>query len=247
MKARLFLRGGLFHSKNMETTEFIIRDNGTITERTVRERDLEAEESVLEALTSEVSRTVRNVMTIPEWGTMHASVGLEDTIWSVPIDRIPLHARFGVINKVLVPMFASTAEMEMPLVWQAPPEVRLVFVVRTEITDGKHVIGGNWLFAYNKENRGYRLPLPNLHDDCNICTGAFTVSYKSAGEGVAASLEQFKKSKWNADLMRTTEKSQKFFRFCPTNETFETLPILATNWTTLCDKVSTALMERVIL
>jgi hypothetical protein len=47
--------------------------------------------------------------------------------------------------------------------------------------------------------------------------------------------------------MRTVEQSQKFFRFQPTNETFETLPIQADDWTTLCDKVSTAIMERVIL
>jgi len=47
--------------------------------------------------------------------------------------------------------------------------------------------------------------------------------------------------------MRTTEQSQKFFRFQPTNETFETLPIQAADWMALCDKVSTAILERVIL
>ena len=47
--------------------------------------------------------------------------------------------------------------------------------------------------------------------------------------------------------MRTVERSQKFFRFRPTNETFETLPIEAADWTTLCDKVSTAISERIIL
>jgi uncharacterized surface protein with fasciclin (FAS1) repeats len=62
-----------------------------------------------------------------------------------------------------------------------------------------------------------------------------------------ASLEQFNRSKWNADLMRTVAQSQQFFRFRPTNETFETLPITASDWTTLCDKVSTAIMDRVIL
>jgi uncharacterized surface protein with fasciclin (FAS1) repeats len=69
----------------------------------------------------------------------------------------------------------------------------------------------------------------------------------SALEAVAASLEQFRQSKWNADLMRTVARSQKFFRFRPTNETFETLPIEAADWTTLCDKVSTAISERMIL
>ena len=66
-------------------------------------------------------------------------------------------------------------------------------------------------------------------------------------ECVTVSLEQFRKSKWNADLMRTVERSQQFFRFSPTNETFTTLPIEAADWTTLCDKVSTDIMERVVL
>jgi hypothetical protein len=234
----------------MEKTEIIIRDNGIITERTIKERDLKVEDSVLDALTSEVSRTLRDVMHIPDWGKAHASVGVNDTIWSVPIDRIPLNARFRVINGVLVPMFASATDTQMPLIWRAPKDVRLVFVISTELSDesdDETSVSGNWLFAYNTEKNGFRLPLPNLHDDCMVCMGDFKHSHKSACECVTASLEQFNQSKWNADLMRTVEKSQKFFRFRPTNETFETLPIEATDWTSLCDKVSTALMERIVL
>jgi hypothetical protein len=231
----------------MEKIEIIIRDNGTLTERTIRERDLQAEDEVLDALTADVSRKNRNVMPIPGWGMAHANVGLSDTIWSVPIDRIPLKARFKVVNAVLVPMFASHTDLEMPIVWRAPKEVRLVFAVRTELVDDCVEVGGNWLFAFNKENNGFRLPLPNLHDECTICTGQFEDSYNTAQEGVIANLEQFNKSKWNSDLMTTVAQSQKFFRFRPTNETFETLPIEAADWTTLCNKVSTATMDRVIL
>ncbi len=231
----------------MEKTEIIIKDNGTITERTINERDLKAEGDVLDALTADVSRSIRNVMHIPGWGMAHANVGLTDTIWSVPIDRIPLKARFRVINGVLVPMFASTTELEMPLVWRAPKEVRLVFVVRTELVEGSTQAGGNWLFAFNKDNNGFRLPLPNLHDECTICTGDFEDSCDTALACIVASLEQFNQSKWNSDLMTTVAQSQKFFRFKPTNETFETLPIEAADWTTLCQKVSTATMDRVIL
>ena len=231
----------------METTEIIIRENGVLTERVIRERDLEAGQTVLDALTDEMTRSLRNALTIPDWGLAHANVGLIDTIWSVPIDRIPLNARFRLINDVLVPAFASSTDIEMPLVWRAPKEVRLVFVIRTEFAKDCLKIDGNWLFACDKDNRGYRLPLPNLHDDCLICTGNFDDRYDSGGECLTASLEQFRKSKWNADLMRTVEQSQKFFRFQPTNETFETLPIQADDWTTLCDKVSTAIMERIIL
>jgi hypothetical protein len=125
--------------------------------------------------------------------------------------------------------------------------VRLAFVVRTEARDKGIRVSGNWLFACDGHHRSYRLPLPNLHDDCLLCTGSFADEYPSAAEGITASLEQFRKSKWNADLMRTAEQSQKFFRFQPTNETFTTLPIEAADWTTLCDKVSTEIAERIVL
>ena len=231
----------------MENLEFIIRDNGTITERTITERDLKAEGDVIDSLTSEVTRSHRNVMNIPGWGIAHANVGLADTIWSVPIDRIPLKARFRVINDVLVPMFASQTDLEMPMVWKAPKDIKLAFVVRTETSDDSVAIGGNWLFAINKDDNGYRLPLPNLYDECSICTGEFEHYYDTAQQCVIASLEQFNKSKWNSDLMRTVEASQRFFRFRPTNETFETLPCEAPDWTSLCEKVSTAILDRVIL
>jgi hypothetical protein len=186
-------------------------------------------------------------MPIPGWGVTHADVGLNDTIWSISIDRLPLRARFKLINGVLVPMFASTTDLEMPIVWRVPTEVRLVFAVRTELLNDCVTVNGNWLFAFSQDNNGFRLPLPNLHDDCTICTGQFEETYDSAQAAVIASLKQFDQSKWNSDLMRTVAESQKFFRFQPTNETFATLPIEAADWTTLCNKVSTAIMDRVIL
>ena len=231
----------------METTEIILRDNGTLTERVTRERDLATGPAVLDALTESVTRKLRNALSLPDWGAVHASVGLNDTLWTVAIDRIPLHARFRLINGVLVPTFASGTDLELPLVWHAPKEVRLAFVVRTEEDDDCVQVRGNWLFACDANHRGYRLPLPNLHDDCLICTGNFDDSHDSGAACVAASLEQFRKSKWNADLMRTIERSQQCFRFQPANEAFTTLPIAAADWTTLCDKVSTPIMERVIL
>jgi hypothetical protein len=125
--------------------------------------------------------------------------------------------------------------------------VRLAFVIQTQEHEDGVRLDGNWLFAFSQSNRGYRLPLPNLHDDCRICTGSFPDHYPTGAEAVLASLEQFRKSKWNADLMRTAEESQKFFRFQATNETFATLPIEAADWTSLCEKVSTDLMEEVVL
>ena len=232
----------------MEKIEIILRDNGTLTERTIKERDLQAEGDVLDALTSDVTRQQRNVMPIPGWGVAHANVGFSDTLWSIPIDRIPLKARFRVVNGVLVPMFASSTELEMPLVWQAPKEVRLLFAVRTEPSEDCVTVGGNWLFAFSDDNHGYRLPLPNLHDDCSLCTGEFEKSYDTALAGIVASLAQFNQSKWNSDLMRTVAQSQRCFRFRPTNEAVHTLPIEAADWTSLCgDRVSTAITDRVIL
>jgi hypothetical protein len=231
----------------MNTTEIIIGKDGTVTERIIKERTLKVQESAVEILTANVTRPLRQALSIPGWGVAHANVGAEDTVWSVPIDRIPLSARFGMVDGVLVPKFASTTEMSMPLVWKAPKSVRLIFALQTQQEDKTTVIQGNWLFAFNQAGNGFRLPLPNLHDDCRICMGAFPLKYPSAQECVVASLQQFNQSKWNSDLMRTVEAAQKFFRFQPTNETFETLPIDSPDWTKLCDKVSTALMERIML
>jgi hypothetical protein len=72
------------------------------------------------------------VITLPDWGSVHANVGSTDAVWTVVINRIPLHARFRLSNNVLVPAFASNTDVELPLVWHAPKEVRLAFVVRTE-------------------------------------------------------------------------------------------------------------------
>ena len=231
----------------MEKTEIILQANGTITERLISERDLDVQSSALDALTEDVTREVRDVFNVPGWGNVHASVGPKDTLWSVPIDRIPLLARFRLIDQVMVPMFASHTDLEMPLVWKAPKEVKLVFAVLTKPDDEQVSVEGNWLFAVDQDHRGYRLPLPNLHDDCRLCTGGFEGDQPTAFEVVRASLGQFNQSQWNSDLVPAIEQSQKFFRFQPTKESFETLPIQATDWTTLCTKVSTALMERVIV
>lgn len=231
----------------METKEILLRDNGTLIERTTRERELDQSQAVLEALTGNVTRITRQVLSLPEWGPVHGNIGSSNTLWTVAINRIPLNARFRLVHDLIVPAFESKADIDMPLTWQAPKEVRLAFAILTHVKEGRVWVDGNWLFAIDAHHRGYRLPLPNLHDDCRICTGNFERGYDSASEAISASFEQFRKSKWNSDLMRTVEQSQKFFRFHPTNDTFETLPIEASDWTTLCDKVSTDLMERVVL
>ena len=230
----------------MEKTEIILQTDGSFVERLVSERTLNAGQSVLDTLTENITRQVRNVFNLPGWGLAHANVGRTDTLWSVSIDRIPLHARFKLINQVMVPMFASGTDLEMPLVWRVPAEVKVVFAVLTKQEDDIVSVEGNWLFAGDQDHRGYRLPLPNLHDDCRLCTGQFEGDQETAFACVQASLEQFNQSKWNSDLMRTIEQSQKFFRFQPTNDTFETLPIQG-EWTGLCNKISTALWERVVV
>lgn len=232
----------------MEKIEIIISESGTLTERNVIERELDAGNAVLEALTSDVTRTIRNALAVPGWGVAHANVGVVDTIWSVAIDHLNLDARFRLINQVLVPMFASNTDEQLPLVWSCPPEIRLLFVTQTA-PDAPSTVAVimNWLIAYHMDGNGYRLPLPNIHDDCHVCMGEFKTCYPTAGGAVIASLEQFRKSEWNSDLMRTTEQSQRFFRFKPSNEGFATLAIDAPDWTTLCNKVSVPIMERIIL
>ena len=103
---------------------------------------LPVEETSRTALTADVVRKARNLLNIPDWGPAHANIRENDIFWSVPIQRIPLKARFRLVNQVLVPMFASSSDLEMPMMWQAPPEVRLVFVVQTQCFDQSTTIAG---------------------------------------------------------------------------------------------------------
>lgn len=231
----------------METTEILIRGDGTLLERRVNERILDVGQSVMDGLTEQTRRAMRNVVKLPELGVAHANIGPKDTLWSVAIDRISLNTKFRLIDGILVPAFGAETDVQMPLIWHAPTEVRLIFAVQTASSHDSVKVEGNWLFACDMENRGYRLPLPNMYDDCRICTGNFEQHYRSHHETVVTSLEQFRKSEWNSDLMQNLEHAQRFFRFRPTNESFETLPIQADDWTTLCTKVSTSILERIIL
>ncbi|MGZ4961681.1 MAG: hypothetical protein ACXWC8_03910 [Limisphaerales bacterium] len=230
----------------MSTTEIIIRENGTIAERTIHERTLKVQKAVLEELSAHVTREIRQAVIVPNWGNAHANVSKDSTVWSIRLGRIPLNTCFGMVGGVLVPKFEA-AEMQMPLEWKAPESIRLVFVTETKFQGLKTVIQANWLFAFNDVGNAYRLPLPNLYDDCKLCMGSFTSAHNSAQECLVASLEQFRKSEWNSDLMPSIEDSQRLFRFKPTNETFESLPVDAPDWTDLCEKVSTSLIERVIV
>ncbi len=91
----------------MEKTEIIIRDNGTLTERFIRERDLKAEGEVLDELTADVTRKERNVMAFPVWGLAHADVGLNDTLSVGGHRPDPTQGPVRLTNGVLLPVFAS--------------------------------------------------------------------------------------------------------------------------------------------
>lgn len=78
----------------METTEILIRGDGSLIERRVHERILDVGQSVMEGLTEQTRRGIRNAMKLPDWGVAHANVGANDTLWSVAIDRISLNTKF---------------------------------------------------------------------------------------------------------------------------------------------------------
>jgi len=52
----------------MEKTEIILQTDGSFVERLVSERTLNAGQSVLDTLTENITRQIRNVFNIPGWG-----------------------------------------------------------------------------------------------------------------------------------------------------------------------------------
>ena len=84
---------------------------------------------------------------IPDWGFVHASAVRTTRFGRCQLTAFRLHARFKLVNQVMVPMFASGTDLEMPLVWKVPAEVKVVFAVLTKQEDGMVSVEGNWLFA----------------------------------------------------------------------------------------------------
>ena len=123
--------------------------------------------------------------------------------------------------------------------------------VKTGGKYGLHYDGvTNYLVAFNKKDgAGYRLPMPNLYDDCSICTGQYDHRGDSVLEAFKRNLDYIIASPWNNHIIKDYKEDQKhshqLFRWKPVEAGFQTLPP-EEPWATLCKHAGSDMFNYII-
>lgn len=226
--------------------EIILKPDGTITRRTVSEEDVNVGDAIIASLCSDVKLKARSVFKTSN-GLAANMCLIEDEIYlTVALPSLPLKAPFKIKDGILYPKFSAAGEPVMPMVWLPPEGMRIAMLVLVRSVGDSAGIINQWLFAFGADERAYRLPLGNLYDDARLCNGEIPATHPTIQAAVYCELEQLAKGQWNGDLDRTAEQAKSLFRFKPLNDKFEQLPPLA-GWETLCEKISTATLDFVVL
>jgi hypothetical protein len=233
-----------------EKTEYVVQNDGVILRRLIREYTVNADNNLAQSLITGMAIKIKNAAMVN--GTpVHLSVTAEEVCyWTVRLNALPFRVPMRVSSGgIMTPDFGAGTNAPNTIIvdasWVPPESMRLVLLVATN-----H--GGQlttWLYAISPAARYYKLPAPNLYDDCRVCLGDFYPDgAKCQVDYLNAVCEQFAKSQWNSDLWRNNPNTEPMFRFKPGTEgsAITTLPPLA-EWTTLCAKVATGTIERVIL
>jgi len=171
------------------------------------------------------------------------------------------HYHLNVEDKILRPVFIKTEDLtskQFPIMspkWICPESMALYFVSKiygwnTRMTLPKTQYDqSNYLFALDSNKVAWKLPLPNIFDDCAICMGRFDGSGISIQEAFGLALSQFMKSSWNSDLNSsvTTQKAGSMFMFKPTeNDVVQVEMDASVHWSNLCTKIATPVTDIIV-
>lgn len=228
--------------------EYVMSSEGKLYRRDYKVMELEVTQAAIDGIGSSIVRKTLNAFMTKDWGMTHIAQGGDGHVYlTTEIKRIPLRAPFKLSGKegeqFLIPVFDSKTEETLSLEWKELAGMTLLFLQMCKVEPSASVPRTwtsvkAWLFAADNNNRHFKLPLPNIYDDCRVCEGDWQRYASSAQESVTRALAQFEKSEWNADLWRDPAASQKMFRFMPKKEGFDQMPPQASDWTQLCVKVS---------
>jgi len=221
-------------------TEYIIQQSGAIVRRETIDVELEMVDSVINDLCVKSKKTCPNAFEV-DGLACHLCLGKEIYVTTV-LPALTFCASFKAAKEMIVPSFTSKTDPTMTLLWSPPTDMVLKFLV---VCTAAGEFGSAFLFAYNSKGTAWRLPLPNIHDDCRICMGTFNPNAENVAQIVHNCLRQLSSSNWNSDLLKSVENSQRMFRWKPQGPAFDILPPDG-EWTKLCNKVSAGVMEFIL-
>lgn len=241
--------------------EILLSDDGKLFRRNVTQREVVInEDSVFAALKEGQKTRIRDALFIGK-----EPVGLciitDKTAWvqvhaTIPLRFVRFNSNFKMEGKVMVPVFEKptpdrprfNVDWDINTACSGKVKLWLLVLTKHKPEDPLHYVTNCYLAATSATNRTYRIPLSNVYDDCRICMGDDwnEKSKPTLPQVLDAALSQFLNSPWNSDLRKTTEKSDAFFRFNPTDGGFETLPANG-QWNKLCERVNVPALESLCL
>lgn len=236
--------------------EYVIREQGAIVRRNVREDVLNVPPDFLQRLNGDTNLIVRDIMTAsgPQQFSelpVHGRIGTKYSYYTMRLPAIVFQCTFKTIAGdplILFPDF--TGGQELVMVWEAPHSMALAFVV--SVNHDRHpTTPTQWLFAVDPQGVTWRLPIANLFEDCKLCLGDGWADPGSHSSCVSQALQQLIKSPWNKDLWgaagNVRDHTAAMFRWSVDKEGKRSQLPVPENWQPLCTKVAVDAFKHVVL
>ena len=230
-------------------TEFVIKEGGSIFRRDTTEREIEMGDRLVAQLTTNAIARCFNIFNLANHEAVHQTIVGANAYYTIEVKGLRIRAPWHPLAEgILVPNFSSKTDPLTTILWEAPKDMTLKIMIATQLYEKMKYFVGMWLFAFDSKGVSWRLPLSNLHDDCSVCTGIIADSpdiyHKNDHALVGRVMEIFETSRYNADLWKNSEVTQRMFRVKPGDkDTFTTLPPILEarrDWTSLCIKIANA-------
>ena len=238
--------------------EIVLKPDGRVLKRPFEvtcadEREIQIDDAILECLTGHIARKSKRLFSLN--GQPVGVALLNDNsiaFCSVRLPVLNLNSTIKTDGSLVIPSFEEKGDY-VTLRWTPPMDMKLIYTAKLEFTGSLWQSGMGYIFAFFSSTQVYRVPLPNVYNDCSICNGRNGDPY--AGDTImdcfSNSLSDFNSSKWNADLIHDSVngmfvESQRMFRFEPTSDGFNTIQT-EIHWTKLSRPVGTDVLNYVVL
>lgn len=242
----------------MKESNYIkISEDGSVSHIHQYEEQREISDEFLEQLGAKSKKTILGAFLNEGDSVNLVASGPEVYAWKF-LRHLNISTQYKIgKNKILTPVFLPPADKpgaadHLPAFvgrWVPPFSMRLMYAARIyELGSGRPHTSYNhgcFLIAWDEGGRAFRLPLPNLFDNCDMCTGQFNGSGDSIQEAFSKACEQMSRSEWNSDLLDNSRLvgSEKMFRFEPGEGADMVSVPFTEDWKKLCPKVANATID----
>jgi hypothetical protein len=231
----------------MATTrsEFVIESSGNITRRDIAETHIAIADELISSLTDKQIIKVKGIMDIPGYGIVDMSMQGNTFYYSMPIKKLTVRTDYKMLDGIFVPSLGERGQT-LTMTWKLLDRMTGKLMVSMNKDENCVVIHKMWMPIYDDKGRIYRIPIPNLYGDTEVCHGNQHLVSESHQRLLLESIKVFENSEWNTDLIEArSAQIQSFFKFKPTNEGFDQIPP-AGKWEEYCQKVAPKITDYLV-